>query len=61
MLGLMDITLKHRISKMGLNGTSGILRVNQDGRPITPGILGNKFPLSGLLFLWNMEQFWACF
>jgi aldose sugar dehydrogenase len=28
------------------DGTSGILRVNQDGRPITPGILGNKFPLS---------------
>jgi glucose/arabinose dehydrogenase len=28
------------------DGTSGIIRVNQDGRPITPGILGNKFPLS---------------
>src|SRR3954466_7132569 len=28
------------------DGTSGILRVNQDGRPIPLGILGNKFPLN---------------
>ena len=28
------------------DGTSGIVRVNQDGRPITPSILGNKLPLS---------------
>ena len=28
------------------DGTSGILRVNQDGQPILPGILGNKFPLN---------------
>ncbi|MFL6379221.1 MAG: PQQ-dependent sugar dehydrogenase [Nitrososphaeraceae archaeon] len=28
------------------DGTSGILRVNQDGKPITPALLGNKFPLS---------------
>jgi aldose sugar dehydrogenase len=28
------------------DGTSGILRVNQDGKPIVPDILGNKFPLS---------------
>ena len=28
------------------DGTSGILRVNQDGKPIVPNILGNKFPLS---------------
>jgi glucose/arabinose dehydrogenase len=28
------------------DGTSGIIRVNQDGRPVTPGILGNKFPLN---------------
>ena len=28
------------------DGTSGILRVNQDGQPIFPGILGNKFPLN---------------
>src|SRR5262249_25816539 len=27
------------------DGTSGILRVNQDGQPVLPGILGNKFPL----------------
>lgn len=27
------------------DGTSGILRVNQNGQPILPGILGNKFPL----------------
>jgi len=29
-----------------LDGTSGILRVNQDGQPVLPGILGNKYPLS---------------
>jgi glucose/arabinose dehydrogenase len=28
------------------DGTSGILRVNQDGQPTLPGILGNKFPLN---------------
>jgi glucose/arabinose dehydrogenase len=28
------------------DGTSGILRVNQDGKPIVPDILGNKLPLS---------------
>jgi aldose sugar dehydrogenase len=28
------------------DGTSGIIRVTQDGRPVTPGILGNKFPLN---------------
>lgn len=28
------------------DGTSGILRVNLDGQPILPGILGNKFPLN---------------
>jgi glucose/arabinose dehydrogenase len=28
------------------DGTSGILRVDQDGKPILPGILGNKFPLN---------------
>ena len=28
------------------DGTSGIIRLNQGGKPITPGILGNKFPLS---------------
>jgi glucose/arabinose dehydrogenase len=28
------------------DGTSGILRVNQDGQPIPPGILGNEFPLN---------------
>ncbi len=28
------------------DGTSGILRVNQDGQPILPGTLGNKFPLN---------------
>ncbi len=28
------------------DGTSGILRFNQDGQPIPPGILGNKFPLN---------------
>jgi aldose sugar dehydrogenase len=28
------------------DGTSGILRVNQNGQPILPGILGNKFPLN---------------
>jgi glucose/arabinose dehydrogenase len=28
------------------DGTSGILRVNQDGQPVLPGILGNKFPLN---------------
>jgi aldose sugar dehydrogenase len=27
------------------DGTSGILRVNQDGQPLVPGILGNKYPL----------------
>jgi aldose sugar dehydrogenase len=27
------------------DGTSGILRVNQDGQPVVPGILGNKYPL----------------
>jgi aldose sugar dehydrogenase len=37
------------------DGTSGIIRVNQDGRPVMPGILGNKFPLN-LYYsygLWN--------
>ena len=28
------------------DGTSGIIRVTQDGRPVTPSILGNKFPLN---------------
>src|SRR5437870_1776419 len=28
------------------DGTSGILRVTQDGRPVLPGILGNKYPLN---------------
>jgi glucose/arabinose dehydrogenase len=28
------------------DGTSGILRVNQDGRPALPGVLGNTFPLN---------------
>jgi glucose/arabinose dehydrogenase len=28
------------------DGTSGILRVNQDGQPVLPGILGNKYPLN---------------
>jgi glucose/arabinose dehydrogenase len=28
------------------DGTSGILRVNQDGQPILPGILGNNYPLN---------------
>lgn len=30
----------------GPDGTSGILRVNQDGQPVLPGILGNKYPLN---------------
>ena len=37
------------------DGTSGILRVDQDGKPINPGIVGNKFPLN-LYFsygIWN--------
>jgi glucose/arabinose dehydrogenase len=37
------------------DGTSGILTVDQDGKPIKHGILGNKFPLS-LYFsygIWN--------
>ena len=37
------------------DGTSGILRINQDGKPINPGILGNRFPLN-LYFsygIWN--------
>ncbi len=28
------------------DGTSGILRVNENGQPILPGVLGNKFPLN---------------
>lgn len=28
------------------DGTSGILRVNLDGQPVLPGILGNKYPLN---------------
>jgi glucose/arabinose dehydrogenase len=28
------------------DGTSGILRVSQDGQPILPGILGDEFPLN---------------
>lgn len=28
------------------DGTSGILRVSQDGRPVLPGILGNNYPLN---------------
>ena len=28
------------------DGTSGILRINKDGNPILPGILGNDFPLN---------------
>lgn len=28
------------------DGTSGILKVNQDGQPVLPSILGNKFPLN---------------
>jgi aldose sugar dehydrogenase len=28
------------------DGTSGIIRVNQDGMPVKPGVLGNKFPLN---------------
>ena len=28
------------------DGTSGILKVSQDGHPIPPGIVGDKFPLS---------------
>ena len=28
------------------DGMSGIIRVNKDGRPVTPGTLGNKFPLN---------------
>jgi aldose sugar dehydrogenase len=28
------------------DGTSGILRVSKDGKPIAPAILGNKFPVS---------------
>jgi aldose sugar dehydrogenase len=28
------------------DGTSGILRINKDGKSIFPGILGNKFPLN---------------
>ncbi|HYY68000.1 MAG TPA: PQQ-dependent sugar dehydrogenase [Nitrososphaeraceae archaeon] len=28
------------------DGTSGILRVNQDGHPVPPGILGDKYPLN---------------
>src|SRR4029077_4195824 len=27
------------------DGTSGILRVDQDGKPVPPDILGNKYPL----------------
>lgn len=37
------------------DGTSGILRVNQDGHPVLPGILGDKYPLN-LYFsygIWN--------
>jgi glucose/arabinose dehydrogenase len=37
------------------DGTSGILRVNQDGKPIVPDTLGNKFP-SSLYYsygIWN--------
>ncbi len=37
------------------DGTSGILRVTQDGLPILPGILGNEYPLN-LYFsygIWN--------
>jgi glucose/arabinose dehydrogenase len=28
------------------DGTGGILRINQDGKALIPGILGNKFPLN---------------
>jgi len=28
------------------DGTSGILRINQNGKVANPGILGNKFPLN---------------
>jgi glucose/arabinose dehydrogenase len=28
------------------DGTSGILRVSQDGQPVLPGILGNNYPLN---------------
>jgi aldose sugar dehydrogenase len=28
------------------DGTSGIIRINQDGKPINPGILGDRFPLN---------------
>jgi glucose/arabinose dehydrogenase len=37
------------------DGTSGILRVHQDGKPVTPGILGNTYP-SDLYYsygIWN--------
>jgi aldose sugar dehydrogenase len=39
----------------GPDGTSGILRVSQDGQPVLPSILGNKYPLN-LYYsygLWN--------
>jgi glucose/arabinose dehydrogenase len=37
------------------DGTGGILRITQDGKPLIPGIIGNKFPLN-LYYsygLWN--------
>jgi len=47
-----DVGIAHKTKAQNIqngtepDGTSGILRVNQDGQPIVPGILGNKFPLN---------------
>ena len=57
MLALMVIGTKAQNIQNGSepDGTSGILRVNQDGQPVLPGILGNKYPFKPLLFVRNVE------
>jgi hypothetical protein len=53
----MDILTKSQniLSGTKPDGMSGILRINQNGQPILPGILGNEYPLNlyYLYGIWN--------
>ena len=38
-----------------VDGTSGILRVTQDGQPVGEGILGDTIPLRSILCIRNSQ------
>jgi len=44
----MRILLRHKnvLNGSDPDGTGGILQINQHGKALIPGIIGNKFPLN---------------